>query len=49
MLTQTQAPENRPKTLSPEIELHPNLVTQLAGIVEQAEKPKETKSAQVSS
>ena len=48
-MTQTQLPENRSKTLSPEVDLHPKLIDQLAGIVEQAEKTKKPESAQVSS
>ncbi len=48
-MTQTQLPANQSETLSPEIDLHPKLIDQLAGIVQEAEKITEPESAQVSS
>ena len=44
-MTQTQTPQNEPETPSLEVDLHPKLVKQLAGKVQEAEIPNDPKPA----
>jgi hypothetical protein len=49
MMAQTQLKETGPKSLTGEVDLRPKLINKLAGIVQEAEKPKRPEAALVSS
>lgn len=49
MMTQTQLKETESSSLPLEADLHPDLIKELSGIVQEAEKPKKPEAAQVSS